>query len=360
MKPFYQGEVTGLTLTARDLAFPELRVRDVSVKLDAPGPAPLWALGAYTPASSWFELDLGHLPLAPLNPYVRNASGYVVNGGELSLYSKGSVTDGRLYVANWVTLFDPDLSGGGPEAPLEKALGVPVSLAISLLKDPAGDIGLSIPIDYDEKGASVHLGSVIGSAVKGVLIGVLTSPLKLLGAVVDASGRVEDVTPKPIHFVPGRAELAAGDDERVAELAKLAATRPGLALRLSGQTSPADAQLLREARLLEAIDSGEGLPESARGLTKALVRRRLHAALEARLAGKPAELDPEDSQTLEQWLAALEIGPDALSELARRRADHVQTLLEAQFGLDAKQILLAEPGPPGGSPEPSVDVAIAS
>jgi len=168
------------------------------------------------------------------------------------------------------------------------------------------------------------------------------------------------VKPEPIHFVPGRAELAAGDDERVAELAKLAATRPGLALQLSGQTSPADGQLLREARLLEAIDSGEGLPESARGLTKALVRRRLHAALEARLAGKPAELDPEDSQTLEQWLSALEIGPDALSELARRRAAHVQALLETQFGLDAKQILLAEPGPPGGSPEPSVDVAIGS
>jgi hypothetical protein len=193
-----------------------------------------------------------------------------------------------------------------------------------------------------------------------VLIGALTSPLKLLGAVVDASGRVKDVTPEPIHFVPGRAELAPGGDERVAALAKLAATRPGLALRLSGQTSGADGQFLREARLLEAIDSGDGLPEPARGLARTLVRRRLRAGLEARLAGKPAELDPEDAQTLEQWLAAVEVGPDALADLARRRAAHVQELLQTQFGLDAKQILLAEPGPPGGSPEPSVDVAIAS
>ncbi len=360
LKPFYQGDVTGLTLAAKGLAYPELRASDASLELEAPGPAPLWALGAYTPASSWFELNLERLPLAPLNPYVRNASGYVVGGGELSLYSKGSVTNGRLSAANWVTLFDPELSGGGPDAPLEKALGVPVSLAISLLKDPSGDIGLSIPIDYDEKGASVRLGSVIGSAVKGVLIGALTSPLKLLGAVVDASGRVKDATPEPVHFVPGRVELAAGDDERVAALAKLAATRPGLALRLSGQTSGADAQLLREARLLEAIDSGEGLPEAARGLAQVLVRRRLRAALEARLAGEPAPLEPEDAQRLDTWLAGVEIAPDALADLARRRAARVQELLQSQFGLDAKQILLADPGPPGGSPEPSVDVAIGS
>lgn len=358
VKPFYQGDVTGIVLTANDLAFPDPRVRDASLRLEAPGPAPLWALGAHTPGSSWFELNLDHLPLAPLNPYVRNASGYIVNGGELSLYSKGSVTEGHLYAANWVTLFDPDVSGGGPDAPLEKALGVPVSLAISLLADPAGNIGLSIPIDYDEEGASVRLGSVIGSAVKGVLIGALTSPLKLLGAVVDASGRVKDVTPEPIHFLPGRAELAAGDEERVAALAKLAATRPGLTLRLSGQTSGTDAQFLREALLLGALDSGEGLPEPARGLTQALVRRRLRGALEARLAGKPEGLDPEDAKRLEEWLAAVPVGNGALTDLARRRAARVQELLQTQFGLDAKQIELADPGAPGTSAEAVVTVSL--
>lgn len=358
VKPFYQGDVTGISLTARDLAYPDPSVRDASLKLDAPGPAPLWALGAYTRASSWFEINLDRLPLAPLNPFIRNASGYVVNGGELSLYSKGSVTDGRLYAANWVTLFDPDLSGGGADAPLEKALGVPVSLAISLLKDPAGNIGLSIPIDYDEKGASVRLGSVIGSAVTSVLIGALTSPLKLLGAVVDATGRVKDVTPEPIHFLPGRTELAAGDDERVAALAKLAATRPGLVLRLSGQTSGTDAQFLREATLLEALASGENLPEPARGLAQTLVRRRLRGALEARLEGRPEGLEPEDAQRLDQWLAATSVSSDAMPDLARRRAVRVQELLQTQFGLDPKQIALADPGPPGGSPVPAVDVAI--
>jgi hypothetical protein len=360
VKPFYQGEVTGLQVNARDLSFPPASVRDVSIKLDAPGPAPIWALGAYTPASSWFEFNLDKLPLAPLNPYVRNASGYVVNGGELSLYSKGSRTGDRIYAANWITLFDPNLSGGGPDAPLEKSVGVPVSLALALLKDPSGNIGLSVPIDYDKSGASVRLGSVIGSALTQVLIGALTSPLKLLGAVVEPGGKVKDATPEPIHFVPGRAELGADDDERVGALAKLAATRPGLVLRLSGQTSGADGQFLREAKLLEAIDSGEGLPEEARGLGKALVRRRLRGALEARLESKPTALDPEDAQTLETWLAAVAVGPESLAELARKRAARVQELLQKQFGLDAKQIQQAEPGPPGGSPDPSVDVAIGS
>lgn len=360
VKPFYQGAVTGVTLGLRDVALPGLRFRDASLQLSAPGPASAWVLGSWTPASRWFEGELEKLPLAPLNPYARSAFGYFVNGGELSLYSKGSLANGHLYAANWITVYDADVSGGSADSPLEKALGVPVSLAISLLKDPRGDIGLSVPIDYDESGASVRLVSVIGSALQGVLIGALTSPLKLLGAVVDPSGKVRDATPEPIHFLPGRAELGVGDDERVAALAKLSATRPGLVLRLSGQTAGADAQFLREAKLLDAIDSGVGLPEQAQGLTRTLLRRRIRTALQARLEGKPAELEPEDAELLAQWLGELEVGPEALPELARRRALRVQELLQQGFGVDPAQIQQAEPGPAGAAPEPAVDVSIAS
>lgn len=357
--PFYQGEVAGLAVRARDLGFPDLRVGDAKVELAAPGPAPMWVLGAFTPASSWFELNVDRLPLAPLNPYVRAGSGYVVERGELSLYSKGSVTDGRLDAANAVTIYDPAVSGGGPDAPLEKALGLPVSLALSLLKNPAGNVNLSIPISYDEKGTDVGLASVVGSAVTGVLIGALTSPLKLLGAVVDATGRVQRVTPEPVRFQPGRAELAGGD-ERVAALAQLAAARPSLVLQLTGQTSAVDAQSIREATLHEALESGEGLPEPARGIGQALARRRLRSALDARLEGEPEALDPEDEQRLREWIDAVEVASDALEVLARRRSALVQELLQTRFGLDVRQIRIAEPGKPGGSPEPSVDVAIAS
>ncbi len=357
--PFYQGDVTGLTVRARDLVFPEYRVGDARIDLAAPGAAPVWALGSYTRTTSWFELNIDRLPLPPLNPYVRSRSSYVVHRGDLSLYSKGSLIDGRLDASNSVTLYDPDVSGGGPDAPFDKALGLPASLAISLLKNPAGNVNLSIPIAYDEKGADVGLGSVVGSAVTGVLLGALSSPLKLLGAVVDATGRVKSVTPEPVRFQPGRAELA-GDDDRVAALAQLAAARPALVLRLTGQTSVSDAQSIREATLLEALESGDGLPEPARGVGQALVRRRLRSALDARLSGQPEALDPEDTQRLGEWLEAVEVASDALPALARRRSALVQELLQTRFGLEAKQIKIAEPGPPGGASAPSVDVAIAS
>ena len=358
VKPFYQGDVTALHVTARKLAYPEPSAQDVSVKLNAPGPAPLWLLASYTPPTAWLELNLEKLPLAPLNPYVQAASGYVVNRGELTLYSKGSRTDGRLFVANALTLYDPSLSGGGEKSPLEAATGVPVTLAISLLKDPAGNISLSIPVEYDQSGTSVALRTVIGSAVKQVLIGALTSPLKLVGAVVDSSGRVKDVTPQPIGFLAGRDELAEGADERVGALAKLLATRPGIELALRGQTSGSDGQFAREAALLAAIESGEGLPEAARGLANALRRRRLRGALEHRLAGEKEELDAEDAQALDAWLEAVELPQDAMTSLARSRATKVRGLLETEHGLDVARVQLAEPGPPGGSPEPVVDVQL--
>jgi hypothetical protein len=361
VKPFYQGDITGLTVSVRDVFYPEARAQDLSVKLQAPGPAEAWLLGGISPTSTWFEFNVTKLPLAPLNPYVRNATGYIVNGGDVTIYSKGSNTSGHLYAANFITLDDPDLTGGGPDSPLEKAVGVPISLAIALLKDATGKIGLSIPIDFDESGgANVQLRGVIGSAVTTVMIGALTSPLKLLGAVVDPGGKVKDVTPQSIRFLPGRAELAAGAEEQVAALAKIAATRPGLGVRLRGQTSGSDGQFLREASLLQAIDTGDGLPEPAKGLTQALVRRRLGNALKARLEGKPEELDPEDAKTLDEWLSGVAIQEDALRTLAGARSTFVWEMLKEQFGLEGDQVKVAEPGPPSGSPDPAVDIQLGS
>lgn len=358
VKPFYQGEVTALRVSARNVGFPELRAEDVSVKLDAPGPAPVWALASYTPPTSWFELNLEKLPLAPLNPYIESASGYVVDQGELSLYSKGSEASGKLAAANWITLYDPEISGGGEKSPLEAATGVPVSLAVSLLKDPAGDIGLSIPIEYDESGTSIGLTRVIGSAVTQVLIGALTSPLKLVGAVVDAGGRVKDVTPQAIGFLPGRTELAGSGIERIAALAKLLAARPSLDIALQGQTSGSDGQFVREAALVAAIESGEGLPEAAEGLGNALLRRRVRGALEARMAGEPDTADPEDLRAMEAWTEAMVVPEDAMTTLASARAAKVRGLLESEHGLDAARLTLAEPGPPGGAPEPAVGIQL--
>lgn len=358
VKPFYQGDVTALQVKARDVAFPGPRARDVSIRFDAPGPAPFWAIGAYTPPDSWFEMNLEKLPLAPLNPFVQSAAGYVVNRGELSLYSKGSESGGKLAAANWITLYDPSLSGGSEKSPLEAATGVPVSLAISLLEDPAGNIGLSIPIEYDDTGTSIGIGSVIGSAVKQVLLGALTSPLKLVGAVVDAGGRVKDATPQPIGFLPGRDALAEGAVARVDALAKLLATRPGIAVALRGQSSGSDGQFAREAALARAIESGEGLPEAAQGLGNTLLRRRVRAALEARLAGEPEALDPEDSAALDAWLSAIEISPEAMTELATTRARTVRAVLEREHGIDVARVSIAEAGAPGASPEPAVDVLL--
>ncbi len=360
VKPFYQGDISALEVEASGIALPELRVADYSVNLQAPGSAPLWALGSHTPASSWFELQLDKLPLPPLNPYVRSYIGYSAGGGDLSLYSKGSVTKGRLYSDNFLTLSDLELSGAQPDARLDQALGMPAKAAVSLLKGPGGNIELSVPIEFDEKGADVGLTSVIGSTLREVLISAVSSPLKMLGAVVGPGGKVKDPTPAAITFRPGQTELAADGEERVAALAKIAAMLPGLVLKLSGQTSASDAEHLREARLLEALDSGDDLPEAAQGIGQALARRRLRDALEARLAGEPGELDADDEQKLALWLGTTEVSPQDLVDLARARAARAQELLKQRFGIEARQLELADPGAPGAAPEPSVAVTVAS
>jgi hypothetical protein len=290
------------------------------------------------------------LPLLGFNPYVVAASPYSVSRGVLFLTTKATIDGPRYDTTSWLTLSDFDLrSRAGGNLVLQQ-LGIPLTMAIALLRDVHGNIDLTVPVVVDERGTRVAIGSIVSDAVVHALVGALSSPLKLLGAVLPSGGAAKPLAPPPIAFRPGTSTLAVAGAEQVHELAVVLASRPGLGVTLSAPTTEADVRALREQALLARLGGPrKGIVGAVRDLG---ARGRIVDALASRAAGGEASLDPEDAAKLDAWLADVPPPPsETLRGVAAARLTLVAQQLRDEYGIAAEQVAGAPPSE-GAAPVP--------
>src|SRR4029453_10026700 len=89
----------------------------------------------------------------------------------------------------------------------KEQFGIPITMALALLRDLQGDIRLDIPVEGDEQGIHIGYMTIIAGALRRALVNALASPLKLVGAIF--SGDKVDASPAPISFHTGRDVLTS-------------------------------------------------------------------------------------------------------------------------------------------------------
>jgi len=207
-----------------------------------------------------------------------------------------------------------------------------------LLRGPRGDIALALPVSFDKRGVGVGLGTLIRSALKEALTGVLTSPFKLVGGLLPSGSK--PAADDAIGFEPGEIELSSNARKRIRPLVALLADRPGLGFTIHGQTAAVDEPGLAYALLRDRAVAGDGLPEiEGAGF---FARRRLAGALRERAEDGPGALSPEDEALLERYVGAQDVPVDRYEALARARA---QSLLDAlvSAGAPAGALTIGQP-----------------
>src|SRR5439155_330994 len=119
-----------------------------------------------------------------------------------------------------------DLAGAEGDSLFAQHFGVPLTLALGLMRDVHGVIALTIPVSGGRTGgAQVDVGAVITEALRHAIVNALASPLRLIGAVAGGDDKV-DATPEPIACAPGRPEVAAEARTRVEQLATVLGSAP--------------------------------------------------------------------------------------------------------------------------------------
>lgn len=242
------GRITGL-------ASDEQMQADVDLRGELENHSHLTIVGKLNPLSKDLYADLivqfKDIDLTPMTPYSGTYLGYVIDKGKLYLDLNYHVEHRKIKADNRI-MIDQFTFGGMVES--DKSTSLPVGLAISLLKDRNGEIYLDVPISGDMNDPAFSIMGTLFTVLKNLLVKAATSPLSLLGSMLDGEG--DDFS--SLSFASGSARLNEKQQETLGKLADMLAKRPSLVLEISAFADSAnDPEGYRQDRLRQLLSDAK-------------------------------------------------------------------------------------------------------
>jgi outer membrane protein OmpA-like peptidoglycan-associated protein len=345
------GRIEGLSSEAESRARVDLRGR-------LRNQSPLEIGGVINPLAEKLFLDLKlnfhDIELSPLSPYSGNYVGYLIEKGKLNLALEYYLEDNQLKAKNKVFL---DQFSFGDEIESENSSGLPVKLAVALLKDRNGEIHLDIPVSGSLEDPQFSIGGVIWTVVKNLLVKAATSPFALLGAMLGDSE--EDFS--QISFAYGSSSLSSTEAEKLERMAQALADRPNIDVEVSGfvdrendEEGYRSEQLKSQIKRLKFLDLIKK-DQLAEGSTEENVVVPVEEYDEylwqiysksdfpkpRNFIGMTKKIPPSEMEKL--IYTHTEVSPDDLAGLAQARALAVQRFLVEEGQLAPERIFLKKP-----------------
>ncbi len=376
------GTVTGLSSeqTARaKVALSGTLNRYASVRID--GSVNPLATDAYTD----LRISAKNVGMTAFAPYSGKFLGYLIDKGKLFLDISYKVEKGRLTARNQIRM---DQLSFGDRTESSEATNLPVALALALLKNPAGEINIDLPMRGDTNDPEFSYGKLIIGTFLNLITKIVTSPFSIIG------GLIPDLSGDALKFVAFDAGSAALGESSASKLDKLAGAlkkRPALRLEVRGEALQGyDGRALRALsvdRRLKIASLGrnydpsmghkevdavslserdvakyterlyeETFDESRRG-----ARSRLRVQWEAEGLGRPDDEDDRVRAHMRARLLAAEpVGESSLSTLAQARSRAVQDRLLGA-GIEPDRVFLegSEIDPDESATTPKVHLNLA-
>lgn len=225
------GSVTGLS--SEDKSRAKLHLKGVHGQS-----APLEITGTINPFIEKKFADIGvsfkDIELTRFNPYAAKYLGYKIEKGKLILDLEYKINGNRLTSENRVR-FDNFALGTKVES--KDATSLPVSLAISLLKNKKGQINLDLPVTGELDDPDFSFAKVIFKMVGNLIVKVATSPFSILGSMFGGGEELEYLV-----YMPGEIELSVKSREKLDKLIKILKEKPSVKLEIQG-IADADAEM---------------------------------------------------------------------------------------------------------------------
>lgn len=223
------GSITGLSSGPFDSATVEF-----DGKVDKYAPATI--RGHINPLSDSSFTDLTmkfqSIELTSFSPYSGRFLGYKIDKGKLHLDLR-YVLRGRMLESENKIIMDQLILGDKVES--ADAMGLPLKLAVALLKDSKGVIDLDVPVKGSLDDPQFSVMPIVWKILKNLIVKAVTSPFKLLGALFGG----EDQDLEYVNFQPGSSALSPVESAKLDSLARALLERPGLKLDIRGATVPA-------------------------------------------------------------------------------------------------------------------------
>ena len=239
LDPAYWASLTDIRMRLTAALLPELTIGrfEITGKEDELSPAKI--AGTLTAKGLEGRAEVNDLLLESMNPYVAAILGYKATAGRMSLNVVAAPLPPLLKTTSDVVARRIDVEQTGVDL-IQRQSGVPLRIALSLIKNAAGEITLRLPVVLDTSARSVAVGSLIGQAIRSAIVGALTSPLRLLGSLFGLNGAPHAFAIDPIPFPVGSGALDALGQERIAQIGRILQSHPGLLLVALPQITAGD------------------------------------------------------------------------------------------------------------------------
>lgn len=311
--------------------------------------------GVINPVSSDLYTDIkvqfSNLELTTLTPYSAKFAGYRIDKGKLSMDLNYKIEDRKLNATNKV-VFNQLTLGEKVDSP--DSIGLPLKLAVAILKDKNGVIDLDVPVTGSLDDPKFKVAPIIWKAFLNLLTKAATAPFTLIAGMVGGGDNMDAMV-----FETGQTTLAPEETEKLNKLAKALTERPALGVEIRGAFDPAADALAVRTTKFDAVylprlgDSGK-----PRKVLEAMYREKLGSeALEQQraLSLKPAAdaaqnkeqlllADENYAKVLRNELIARETVLEGdLRQLALQRASVVRAQLVDVAKVDEARVFVLEP-----------------
>ncbi len=352
VQPVALFEVSDLDLRVRGLSN-DLAAR-ANVELQATvGGGPFKMSGTLSPRMKNDATDLKitskGIDLTPLAPYFGKYVGFSLEKGKLDLDLAYKVAQRHLDAQNVVRVDQLTL---GEETHSPDATKLPVKLGLAVLQDRDGVIELDVPVEGNVDDPDFRLGKLIWHAVGNIFTKIVTAPFAALGALFGGGNERLDL----VDFAVGTAEVDARGEKTLQSLSKALYSRPALKLDIQGTVdAAADGTVLRRQALRrrareekwKAEQGRRGSATSVDGVE--LLEDEYLKFIEAeylRTFPKEAKRTPPPTETEkeERLLALVDLGPEALPALGRRRAEVARDRILQSAQVEPERLFIVEGG----------------
>ena len=328
------GDIEGEVV---DLASDPGKSAAVEITGAVDGYAPVALMGSVAPFSEQPDLDLeltfDGVDMAGLSPYSSTYAGYKIERGLLALKLNYRLKNNQLKGNNSVVIDKLKL---GDKIASDKAVDLPLGLALSILTDANGVIDMQVPVSGDINSPNFELSSVIFKAFINLLTKAITAPFTLLAGLVNSEQDLQFVA-----FAGGSAALTNTGMEKLIQLSDALKQRPNLSLAISGQVNIQSDQEQMQKEELNAQLSQAGMSSDAikaKGLDWERVINKKYVAASR---GNTDASVPSLHEQYRSLVEAIVVSDQQLIELADQRAAAVKTYLVVEAGMDANRAVIA-------------------
>jgi uncharacterized protein DUF748 len=363
IKPNYAATLMDLGGSVTGLSTEEGTVAQLDLSGSLASHSPLRIAGRVNPLAATAFADVTasfrDIDLPPFTPYSGKYAGYTIARGTLTMELKYKLENRKLSAENRLLV---DQFEFGEKVESKDATKLPVTLAVSLLRDKDGLIDLDLPIEGSLDDPKFRLGKVIWHVLGNLIGKAATAPFALLGKLLGGGG--EELS--SVDFDSGRDTLDAAARKKLDVLAKALNDRPGLKLEATGRFSgEPDLEGLRRLRLerkvkaqklADLVERGEAPgsvdaivideKEYATYLKKAYGKEKFKKP--SKFLGIPKDLPAPEMESL--MLANLPVTTDDLRQLALTRGNAVKDYLTGPGRVEAARIFVLEPGDKPAAP----------